>query len=169
MNLKQPALIFLGGMLCLNASAVPAKPGLRTFTQPDGTTVTVRLVGDESFHTQITADGIAVQRQADGFFYYRDAEGVTSVKAHDVEQRDAVEKAFLAARSADMPMPLKAPARHAVHSPRPARHLRYPTQARPACPCCWFSTATTNSRMPTPRPLSISFSARVIPAHTSIL
>lgn len=67
MNLKQPALIFLGGMLCLNASAVPAKPGLRTFTQPDGTTVTVRLVGDESFHTQITADGIAVQRQADGF------------------------------------------------------------------------------------------------------
>ncbi len=71
MNLKQPALIFLGGMLCLNASAVPAKPGLRTFTQPDGTTVTVRLVGDESFHTQITADGIAVQRQADGFFYYR--------------------------------------------------------------------------------------------------
>ncbi len=139
MNLKQPALIFLGGMLCLNASAVPAKPGLRTFTQPDGTTVTVRLVGDESFHTQITADGIAVQRQADGFFYYRDAEGVTSVKAHDVEQRDAVEKAFLAARSADMSVKALAnasegarKARRAFSSPRKASQV--PNTGSPRVP-----------------------------------
>ena len=34
----------------VTASAVPAYPGKRTYTQPDGTTLTLSLRGDESLH-----------------------------------------------------------------------------------------------------------------------
>lgn len=39
------------------AKAVPAYPGWQTKTQPDGTTIEVRLVGDEYYHYWETRDG----------------------------------------------------------------------------------------------------------------
>ena len=42
---KLVTLMTLG--LALSAAAVPAKHGVRTVTQPDGTTIEVRIVGDE--------------------------------------------------------------------------------------------------------------------------
>lgn len=35
-------------------NAAPAFPGKKTVTQPDGTTIEVRMVGDERFHTLVT-------------------------------------------------------------------------------------------------------------------
>lgn len=102
MSFKRLALSLLIGATCLSAIAVPAKPGIRTVTQADGTTLSVRLVGDEFFHTYTTVDGLAVARQADGNYYYRTAEGVSSVVAHDLESRSAEEKSFVAGNAHGM-------------------------------------------------------------------
>ena len=56
--------------LCLVAAAIPAKRGVRTFRQADGTTISLRLVGDEFSHSYLTSDGLAVSRQSDGNFHY---------------------------------------------------------------------------------------------------
>lgn len=48
--------------------AVPAYRGWQTKTQPDGTTTTVRLVGDEFYHYWETEDGKIAIEQADGTF-----------------------------------------------------------------------------------------------------
>ena len=52
-----------GGMVAfagIRANAVVANPDPSTFTQPDGTEVTLRLFGDESYNYTMTADGYAV-------------------------------------------------------------------------------------------------------------
>lgn len=56
--------------LALSAAAVPAKHGVRTVTQPDGTTIEVRVVGDEYLHYMVTNDGNIVSRDADGRYCY---------------------------------------------------------------------------------------------------
>lgn len=52
------------------AQAVPAKRDFRTVTQPDGTTLVIQKVGDESMHFTLTADGVLVTRDADGQYSY---------------------------------------------------------------------------------------------------
>ena len=48
--------------------AVPADPRPRTVTNPDGTTVSIRMHGDEHFHFMTDADCTTImQRNADGF------------------------------------------------------------------------------------------------------
>jgi len=47
--------------------AVPAKPGLYTFTQPDGSVVEASLIGDEHFHYYRTPAGMYMLRDADGY------------------------------------------------------------------------------------------------------
>ena len=90
-------LLFSALMLgaCATAWAVPARPGFKTFTQPDGSTVMVQKVGDEWHHRMVTADGYAVAKAADGSFCYRTATGVSNVVAHNVNARPASEVAFL--------------------------------------------------------------------------
>ena len=44
-------------MLCLHASAIPAYPWPFVVTQPDGTTLTIRLEGDEHGFMAYTGDG----------------------------------------------------------------------------------------------------------------
>ena len=68
--------------ICLMAScalmAVPADPTPRTLMQPDGTTITVRLVGDEYSYYYRTMDGIPMVRNNDGWL----------VEAPDMPARD---------------------------------------------------------------------------------
>ena len=59
--------IFLSASTAL---AVPAKRISRTLTQPDGTTVTVTLTGDERFHSYITSDGLMVAITPEGHAIY---------------------------------------------------------------------------------------------------
>lgn len=56
--------------LALSAAAVPAKREVRTVTQPDGTTIEVRIVGDEYLHYMVTNDGNIVSRDTDGRYCY---------------------------------------------------------------------------------------------------
>lgn len=58
-------VIFCIVILCIDVLAVPAKPGIITLKQPDGTELQVRLCGDENYHYYETLDGKRV-KIADG-------------------------------------------------------------------------------------------------------
>lgn len=80
--------------------ALPARSIPETVTQPDGTVVSVRVVGDEFYHYQMTADGIPVVRGADGFYRYAeltpDGTAVAGqVIARDAHLRTASDKVYL--------------------------------------------------------------------------
>lgn len=65
--------------LCLAANAVPAYRGLLSYTQPDGTTIRIRLHGDEFCHWVTDASGQLLEKDEEG--YYRPAsEAVLSSK-----------------------------------------------------------------------------------------
>lgn len=67
--MKLKNLILAMAMGCsLMAFAVPARRDLRTVTQPDGTTLTIKTIGDEHFHVTMTADGVPLVK--DGGSYY---------------------------------------------------------------------------------------------------
>ena len=54
-----------------SAQGVPADPQLHELRQPDGTTIKVRLRGDEHYHWNKTAEGYAVIKDAkDGFWKF---------------------------------------------------------------------------------------------------
>jgi len=71
------------------AWAVPAKPTPMAFTQPDGTTVMLRKIGDERQHMTLTIDGYAVMLDAEGYFCYADIDASGQVKATSVRAQDA--------------------------------------------------------------------------------
>ena len=79
--------------------AIPADPRPRTFTQADGTTITLRLRGDECFHFMSTLDGMPVVKNKNGFYCYAEVMNNTLVPtamvAHDVEKRTADEQSFV--------------------------------------------------------------------------
>ncbi len=81
--------------------AVPAKPTPLTMTLPDGTTLTVRLFGDEYSHYYTSLDHYLLIQDADGYFYYAESNSENKLqrspyKVKDIDQRTLVEKNFLA-------------------------------------------------------------------------
>lgn len=84
----------------LSATAIPAKPGLRNFTQSDGSTIEVRIIGDEFNHMYLTADGYPLIPRGRDFFHARpSADGrleSTGVMTRPVALRTAADRAFLA-------------------------------------------------------------------------
>ncbi|MGM9825015.1 MAG: M6 family metalloprotease domain-containing protein [Paludibacteraceae bacterium] len=54
--------------VCLHISAVPAAPYPIEMTQPDGSTITVYLHGDEHYSYYTSADGTPLRRMESGFF-----------------------------------------------------------------------------------------------------
>ena len=61
-----------------------------THTQRDGSTVTVRMVGDEFYHQWVsTTDGRVMDRDANGDFYYLDANEIAARRAHAKMRRGA--------------------------------------------------------------------------------
>jgi M6 family metalloprotease-like protein len=81
------------------AYAICAKPGLSTVTLPDGSSITIRLVGDEHAHYTLSEDNHLLLEN-EGFYQYATltADGkivASSVTAHDEWQRSAAERDFL--------------------------------------------------------------------------
>lgn len=60
--MKRKLFLLVAGLLCLAARAVPADPTPMQVLQPDGTTLTVQLHGDEFLHFVTTLDGYTVVR-----------------------------------------------------------------------------------------------------------
>ena len=82
------------------AAAVPAKPGVLTVTQADGSELRVRLVGDERSHFYMTEDGYLLSNDKDIYYYAGiDATGrlqSSGIRAADVQLRDGVARNYLA-------------------------------------------------------------------------
>ena len=91
--MKKHLCLLLMGLLCLIARAVPADPTPMVVTQPDGSTLTVVLHGDEFFHFTTTADGYTVLKDGTGFYTYAVADGDRLVPsgrvARDLSRRSA--------------------------------------------------------------------------------
>ncbi|MGM9817039.1 MAG: M6 family metalloprotease domain-containing protein [Lepagella sp.] len=99
-QILQYGVLTVAAIFGLQSWAVPAKPGLRTVSQPDGSTITVELRGDEFFHQYLTEDGYPLIEK-DGYFYYSDYSAAgdvinSGIRAVAVSKRDAAARDFLA-------------------------------------------------------------------------
>lgn len=92
--------VFLCGLLCAVCSvsvlAVPAKQGVRSYVQPDGTVISLRLIGDEYFHALVTEDGLAVSRDNSGVFRYMTVDGSVGMAVHNPGERTVSERNYVA-------------------------------------------------------------------------
>ena len=83
------------------AWAIKANPKPVTVRQPDGTTLVIRVHGDENFHYITTADGFLIQRDKDGFFKYVQTDAakgtrrITARRATNANVRPADESQFV--------------------------------------------------------------------------
>ncbi len=86
-------------MAALAMQAIPALPYPQLITQPDGTTVTVTMHGDEYFNFATTADGYTVTWDEQGRVVYAQVVNneivPTTLVAHDATARSASDQAFL--------------------------------------------------------------------------
>ena len=73
--------------MAIQSMAVPANPTPRVVTQPDGSSITIVMHGDEYGSFITTLDGDIIERCDDGFFRYSQMEGAACV-ASDVIARD---------------------------------------------------------------------------------
>ena len=89
----------------LLALAMPAKPGWHTITQSDGTTLKIHAVGNAFNHAILTSDGLTVERGSDGDVYYTSSlTGLTTVRAHEPDNRTPAETAFIKAQKSNLTM-----------------------------------------------------------------
>lgn len=90
--------MFLGGALLVAPLlyAVPARNVVKTIVQPDGTTLQIKLCGDEFLRYYTTLDGIPVKEVGEGFYYAglsADTLAVCSdLIAHEAELRTEAER-----------------------------------------------------------------------------
>lgn len=73
----QAIATILLSLLSLSLSARPARPGIYSITQPDGSSFQAKSSGDEFFRIRTTSEGHAVIQGEDGWWYYAgfDADG----------------------------------------------------------------------------------------------
>lgn len=83
------------------ALAIKATPHTVAVRQPDGSTLIIRIHGDENFHYTTTSDGFIIRRHADGYFHYVSpgtqggAATLSGIRAHDKGKRTAGELKFV--------------------------------------------------------------------------
>lgn len=89
-------------MALLGTATTWARPGYSKpvdVQQPDGTTVTLLMHGDEFMSYMTTTDGYTVIKDADGYYRYAERQGnglkATAFVAHNPKLRQAEEKTFL--------------------------------------------------------------------------
>lgn len=68
--MKKLLLTFILFIIGIHLSGRPAKPGPLIFSQPDGSTFTGRIIGDEFMRISTTAQGEAVIQEEDGWWCY---------------------------------------------------------------------------------------------------
>lgn len=94
---KNILFALLAAMMPAVLWAVPARPTVTTVSQPDGTTISIRKIGDERAHVVLSADGYPVVIDGDGFYCYADfdADGLlksTAVKVKETSALTAAER-----------------------------------------------------------------------------
>ena len=99
--------IVVFGLMAMAAWAVPANPRPMDYVQPNGDTLTIRLVGDERFHFTTTVDGFLIAKNDKGYYCYakwteQEEDGkkyfvpkATNRKAHNAEKRCKCEQRWV--------------------------------------------------------------------------
>lgn len=90
--------ILIMAAFAVQASAIPARPGAVKVMQPDGSTVTLVLHGDEFRSFTATHDGYTVVRTDSGWQYALKKDGAlvaSGIMAHDASERTSEENALL--------------------------------------------------------------------------
>ena len=86
-------------VLTVSLCALPARRIKRTVTQPDGTTLTITMQGDEHLHYICTNDGLPLMRTATGAYCYATINNAqlhpSTVMAHEATTRSANELEFV--------------------------------------------------------------------------
>ena len=94
---KKLIIVAIAAGFVVPAGAVIAKRGVRTVTQPDGTTLRIQKTGDEHNHLTLTEDGIVLYEKDGVFTYALPGETgrpvSTGVTARNAEARTGAEKA----------------------------------------------------------------------------
>ncbi len=97
--MKKILLVAAMVMTLASAWAIPAHKGAVQVLQPDGTSLTIQLNGDEYYSFVTTSDGYTVLLTTQGTYEYARRVGqrlvTTGVIAHDPQYRSASEKAML--------------------------------------------------------------------------
>ena len=98
--MKKIYLLVLSSLFGIaTAHGIPANPTPAKLLQPDGTYLTVRLVGDEYQHHTTTEDGYTVLKSPTGYYVYAElADGklvATQRIARNAAERNMADKAFL--------------------------------------------------------------------------
>ena len=99
--MRKLTTLLMTAIICLTASAIPANSKhVQLVPQPDGTLLSIRLVGDEFYHFNTTADDYTIMLNAAGAYVYAQHDGerliATNIIAHDEGSRTAAELALLA-------------------------------------------------------------------------
>ncbi|MBQ6278825.1 MAG: M6 family metalloprotease domain-containing protein, partial [Muribaculaceae bacterium] len=96
--MKKLSFLLMALTIAIVASGEPANPIPVSITQPDGTKLQLKLVGDEFYHFNTTIDGYTVVN-VNGKWEYAMKSGnkltSTGVLAHDPEVRNTQEQQFL--------------------------------------------------------------------------
>lgn len=100
--MQKTLLTIIAALAVCVAQAIPAIPTPLTYTQSDGSSITVKLVGDEWNSTYITMDGLLLDRRINGDFYYKTATAGSNVMAHNINERTSTELNYIAANSSMM-------------------------------------------------------------------
>ena len=105
--MKKTRLLFAMGMMCVLAHATPADPTPARVTQPDGTTITLILHGDEFLNYLTTSDGYTVVKNEAGYYTYARLDGDRLVASDCIarDSRTAADQMYLAS----MPKGLRSP------------------------------------------------------------
>ena len=92
-------LILLCSFIELSLFALPAKKGIITVNQPDGTQLRIEGHGDENFHYITTEDGFLVRKNTEGVYEYAEFSEQEiqplGIKARSLDERPDAEKMFL--------------------------------------------------------------------------
>lgn len=90
MNKNAWLAVVLLALTFMQSGAKPATPKPILHVQPDGTTITVRLYGDEYHHYYMTEDGMYVTPCEDGYFRYTTINAQNRLEASDVQVGTAI-------------------------------------------------------------------------------
>lgn len=96
---KKTLLLMLTLLMSINSWGAKAFPGPYTFTQPDGTRLSVTLHGDEYFSYYTTLDGVILVREGDIFYVAEIADNgdikSSNILAHNNGARSSKEISFI--------------------------------------------------------------------------
>ncbi len=137
MNSKSILVLLSGCFLLLQSSilyAIPASPYPVVVHQPDGSTLTLRMYGDESRKIRTTTDGYLVRQNTNGFYVYAEptTQPIEQRIARDPEQRTSDDAIYLSSISKhDIQASLKISRQGMRKAPAISHSTGFPTTGSP--------------------------------------